>query len=343
MGVLHTEEEDSLMLSALMLVCHYWYDVAVNAPLLWSKIVIGNHHSLDKARRKLSRSQSVPLDICIDFSTRFDLDGVITENIVNAMDLLSPSVWRWKYFHLSVPNRHQANAALSRCNGEAPLLEVFSVRICHSLQEDLTLPSLPLFSGITPRLRLCSFMSFHFGWDGTFVKNLRVLKLDGYWNGVAPSPGVLLDILRACPELEEIGLRNMSDIMESRLVPTPSTVDLITLPRLEKASFYYSGSCRTQTILSQVSFPALQNIEICYLDDVNPFLDLLHRQSLSSLPLTNLRIESGFFSDHKLIRLLHRLTTLTTLKLVDVEDASCNFLKVGITTYRLLIFADVEN
>lgn len=200
------------------------------------------------------------------------------------------------------------------------------MRIFHSMQEDhFSNPPLPLFDGATPRLRSCSFTSFHFGWDIGLVRNLRVLKLDGYWNGFAPSSGVLLDILAACPEIEELGLRNMSDVVEPRSVPN---TDLILLPRLTKASFYYSGFGRTQGVLGRLVVPALKSLEICYLDDVNPLLELLHRQSLTSLPLEHLRIESGFFNEMKLIRLLRRLPSLTTLKLVDVEDASPNLLKV---------------
>jgi F-box-like len=334
MGVLHAEEEDSLMLSALMLVCRYWHDVAVNTPFLWSKITVGNHHSLQKARRKLSRSKSVPLDICVDFSARYDHEAVTTENIIRAMDLLSPYARRWKYFHLSVPNRHQAHVALSRCKDQASLLEVFSVRIFHSMQEDRhSNTPLPLFEGSTPRLRSCSFASFHCGWETSLMRNLRVLKLDGYWNGFAPSPGVLLGILQACPEIEELGLRNMSDIMESRSVPG---ADLIQLSRLTKASFYYSGFYRTQSVLSRLSLPALQRVELCYLEDINPLLELLHRQSLTSLPLRHLRIESGFFNEHKLVELLYRLPSLTTLELVDVEDVSSNLLKVRVTSYTSL-------
>lgn len=326
MGVLHAEEEDSLMLSALMLVCRYWHDVAVNTPFLWSKITVGTHHSLEKARRKLFRSKSVPLDVCVDFSSRFDHEAVTTENIIRAMDLLSPSARRWKYFHLSVPNRHQAHVALSQCKNQASLLEVFSVRIFHSMQEDrYSNTSLPLFEGSTPRLRSCSFASFHCGWETNLTRNLRVLKLDGYWNSFAPSSSVLLGILETCPEIEELGLRNMSDTVEARSVPS---TDLIQLPRLTKASFYYSGFHRTQSVLGRLSCPALRRVELCYLEDINPLLELLHRQSLTSLPLRHLRIESGFFNEHKLVELLNRLPALMTLEMVDVEDVPSHLLKV---------------
>ncbi|KDQ62299.1 hypothetical protein JAAARDRAFT_122507 [Jaapia argillacea MUCL 33604] len=345
-GVFDTEEEDPLMLSNVMLVCRHWSAVAVDTPMLWSKIVVSNHHSTDRAKIKLARSKSVPLDISIDFNPRLEHGGQVTQNIVYAMDILRPSIYRWRSFSMLLPNRAQAHAALMRCRDPAPLLEVFSVRVFHSMQEDhhASAPP-PLFSEFTPRLQSCSFTSFNFGWDLRLVSGLRVLKLGGYWNGFSPSVTAVLDMLRACPQLEELALRNMSDVDSE---PVSSTNDLsltttddfflpntdsrtVHLPKLIKASFYYSGILRTQTVLGQLVFPALQNLELCYLDNVTPVLKYLAKQSLTSLPLRRLRIESSFFNELKLAMFLRRLPSLTTLELIDAEDVSANLLK-GLST-----------
>ncbi|KAI0052708.1 hypothetical protein FA95DRAFT_1257354 [Auriscalpium vulgare] len=336
-GVLDMDEEDPLMLSSMMLVCRYWADVAASTPVLWSRVVVSNHDSLDKAKRRLSRSKSVPLDVCISFSPQMEQGGSTTETIVHAMDILWPSIWRWRSFQLSVPNRPQAHAALSRCREKAPLLEVLQVRVFHSMQDDQyhTKPPLPLFDAHTPRLTVCSFNSFNFGWDVSTIRGLRVLELGGYWNSFAPSVTVILDILRACPTLEELSLRNMSDVdpetclmydhepHHDKRYPT----HIIHLPRLVKASFYYAGIQRTRTILSQLTFPALEKIELCYMDNVTPVLHHLKRQSLTSLPLRHLRVEASFFNELELVKFLGRVSSLTTLELVDVEDASSNLLK----------------
>ncbi|KAL6304393.1 hypothetical protein BKA93DRAFT_733263 [Sparassis latifolia] len=343
-GVLDGEEEDSLMMSTLMLVCRYWREVALGTPVLWSRIVAGTRHSLDRVRLKLDRSKSAPLYICVDFSPRMEHGSVTTENIMLAMDLLRPSIWRWRSFQLTILNRPQAHAALTRCKDRAPLLEVLSVRVSHSMQEDhYSHPPLPLFAAYTPNLRSCSFTSFNFNWDLRLVNRLRVLKLGGYWNGFTPSMDVILGMLRACPQLEELALRNMSDVdpdscatfdtdppehdgVPEQLVRV-SDSRTIQLPRLVKASFYYSGVVRTRTILSMLSFPALQRIELCFLDNVSPVVEHLRRQSLTSLPLHHIRIEASFFNELKLVRLLRRLPALITLELVDVEDASSNLMK----------------
>ncbi|KAI9058146.1 hypothetical protein FKP32DRAFT_1581576 [Trametes sanguinea] len=343
-AVLDGEEEDSITLSNLMLVCQYWREVAVHTPMLWTRISMGTHRSVDRALLKLDRSRSAPLYICLDFTPRMEHGTVSTESIITAMDLIRPAIWRWKTFHLIVPNRPQAHVALTRCREQAPLLEVLSIRVAHSMQEDhYSAPPMPLFERHTPRLRSASFTSFNFGWDLALLSNLRVLKLGGYWNGFSPSVDVILKTLRACPQLEELVLRNMSDVdpescaslvseiseqqQDEYVLARVSDTRTIHLPRLRRASFYYSGNIRTRTVFSLLSFPALESIELCYLDNVSPILECLRKQSLTVLPLRHLRIESCFMNELRFARLLPRLPALTSLELVDVEDVTTNLMR----------------
>lgn len=202
---------------------------------------------------------------------------------------------------------------------------------------------LPLFNGRAPRLRSCSFTSFNFSWDVRPVSKLHVLRLDAYWNSFAPSIGVILDILRSCPELEEFALRNMSDVdpdicavydpdtaspgYGNDYIPPP-LAHPIQLLRLKKLVFQYAGVHRVRVIMSQIAFPALESLELCYLDNVSPVFKFLQRQALASLPLRHLRVESSFFSELLLLKALRRLPSMLTLELVDMEDVSENLLKV---------------
>ena len=77
MGVMNMEEDDSLMLSTLMLVCRHWLEVAVNTPILWTRIAAGVRHPISHAQRKLERSKALPLHICVDFSPRTE-NGTVT-------------------------------------------------------------------------------------------------------------------------------------------------------------------------------------------------------------------------------------------------------------------------
>lgn len=344
-AVLDGEEEDSITLSNLMLVCQYWRAVAIHTPMLWTRIAMGTHRSVDRALLKLDRSKTAPLYISLDFSPRMEHGTVSTENIITAMDLIQPAIWRWKTFHLTVPSRPQAHIALTRCKEQAPLLEVLSIRVAHSMQEDhYSTPPLPLFERHMPRLRSTSFTSFNFNWDLSLLSNLRVLKLGGYWNGFSPSADVILKTLRSCPLLEELVLRNMSDVDPESCAPLisdssteqddyalarVSDTRTIHLPRLRRASFYYSGNLRTRTVFSLLSFPALERIELCYLDNVSPILESLRKQSLTVLPLRHLRIESCFLNELRFARLLPRLPALNSLELVDVEDVTPNLMRVS--------------
>ncbi|KAG8214589.1 hypothetical protein J3R82DRAFT_9658 [Butyriboletus roseoflavus] len=330
-GVCQSGDQDSLLVSNLMLVCRYWRDVVNNSPELWATICIGPHDTLQKARLKLARSKSVPLDVTVNFPPRAENATGAMENIIRAMDLLRPALWRARSFRLSVPDRPQAHAALVRCQEDAPLLETLSICIFHSMQEDhYSSPCLPLFNGHTPRLHSCSFTSFNFGWDREIVAGLRVLQLGGYWNGFSPSVEKILEMLRGCPRLEELALRNMSDVdpeASAHSEPECMSNKLVKLPRLVKASFYYAGNMRVRMLLSQLSFPALESLEFCYLDNLTSILEHLRQQSLTSLPLRHLRIESSFFNESKFVSLLKRLMSLTTLELIDIEDVSSFLLK----------------
>ncbi|KAF9077709.1 hypothetical protein BDP27DRAFT_1311542 [Rhodocollybia butyracea] len=331
-GVLGMGDEDPVMVPALMLVCRFWAEIVLDTPVLWSKISVGPHDTLEKARRKLSRSKSCPLDISITFGPRLDHLNTVTEQVIHAMDLFRPALWRTRSFSLSVPTRPQAHAALSRCQEEAPLLESLIIQVYRSQDDHHSSPPLPLFRGHTPRLRSCSLTSFNFGWDVRLVSRLRVLKLGGYFNGFVPSPSTLLGILRQCPELEELVLRNMSDVDSDPCYP-PSfqEIDLpvsskVRLPRLSKISFYYSGIVFTRQIMNQITFPSLESLEMCYLENVTPILQMLYAQALTRLPLQTLRIESCFFNEPKLVTLLRKLPSMVKLELVDVEDASSSLL-----------------
>lgn len=308
--------------------------MALNTPVLWAKITVSPHEPLEKARRRLQRSKSCPLDITVNFAPRVDYSFSVSEQVMLAMDLFRPALWRTRNFSLSVPNRSQVHAALLQWRDDAPLLESLSVHIYHSIQEDhAATPTAPFFIGNTPRLRSCSFTSFNFGWDLRLLTRLRVLKLGGYFNGSTPSPSTLVAVLRQCPDLEELALRNISDVDSYPCGSSPgseisSSSGIIQLARLTKASFYCIGNTLALQIMSQIAFPKLEHLELCYLQNINPILNRLHLQALTKLSLKYLRIESCLFTEMTFIHLLKRLSSLMTLEVVDVEDLSSYFLKV---------------
>ena len=208
------------------------------------------------------------------------------------------------------------------------MLEILTIRVYHSMPDDIHSRTLsPFFNVSTPNLRVCSLSSFNFGWDNRLLSGLRVLILGEYFNSFAPSPAALLDVLRQCPELEELALKNISDVGDSEddILLTSRKIHLL---RLKRASFNYSGLCRTRKVMKYVEFPNLESLELAYLENVNPFLQEIGDQALTRLPLKTLRIDSCLFSEMRFINLLVKLPTLVSLQLVDVEDVSYITLKV---------------
>ncbi|KAL1744427.1 hypothetical protein HDZ31DRAFT_38720 [Schizophyllum fasciatum] len=343
-------DDDPAMLSALMLVCRYWAQLAIATPCLWSTIAVSAHESLERVRRRLERSKACPLDVSICFEQRAELASICTpeqhkhrimDRVVRAMDLIRPALWRTRRFRLAVPTRAHAHAALARCREDAPLLEALAVEIAEPAHGEPSPASmLPLFNGCTPRLRACALASFNFGWQGApnFLSHLRVLALGGYFNGAAPDPATLLAVLRACPELEELALRNVHDPEEPMdrslafCVPSNATVTAaasrgLALPALRRLSLYSVGSTLAAALASALVLPALEAVELCYLQDVGPLVQLLHEQSLTRLPLRALRVEASYLDEVRFASLIRRLTSLTRLELVDIDDISPAFLK----------------
>ncbi|KAF8908886.1 hypothetical protein CPB84DRAFT_1766254 [Gymnopilus junonius] len=269
-GVLGMGDEDPIMVATLMLVCRYWADVALNTPLLWAKISVSPHNSLEKARRRLVRSKSCPLDITINYGPRMEYTQSVTEHIIHAMDLFRPVLWRTKSFNLTVPNRPHAHTALLRCQEDAPILESLTIQVYHSMQDDHYSSTL---------LRTCSLTSFNFGWDLKLIKGLTVLKLGGYFNSSTPSATTLLDMLRQCPELEEFTLRNIIDDFDTPIV------NKIHLPRLKKMTFYYSALYAQA--LTRLPLKYLR-IETCLFNEMK-FVSLLRKlPSLVTLQLVDI-------------------------------------------------------
>src|ERR1700749_3023322 len=110
--------------------------------------------------------------------------------------------------------------------------------------------------------------AFHYEWEQHLWQGLKVLKLDGYWNSHAPTGLQLRAILESCPSLEELYLRNMTDLdpeCDELATPKARPLPMLTLHCLRTISFYYSGGLRAAILLGSLSFPSLKNLEIAVL------------------------------------------------------------------------------
>lgn len=238
------------------------------------------------------------------------------------------------------------------------------------------LTPLPLFAGQTPMLKTCSFTSFNFGWDVGMVRRLKVLRLGGYFNGYAPTLSALAAVLRECPELEDLSLRNLSegDGEASEMGPhggnhsscdspiasrlgcgghhggtsisaltsdshvVSATSKTISLPKLRSLTLYYATPAHH--LLPLLSLPGLQHLTLAFLQNISSVLQGLYTQALTRLPLKTIRIESCIFNEIVFINLMRRLNGLVRLEMVDCEDLSGGALRVR---HRLILFSPSSN
>ncbi|KAH6911388.1 hypothetical protein BKA70DRAFT_1384787 [Coprinopsis sp. MPI-PUGE-AT-0042] len=271
--------------------------VALNTPLLWAKIGVSTHDTLEKAKRRIERSKSCPLDISINFGQRSEANT--TDHIINATELFDTVMWRTKTFSLNVPSRHLAHVALSRCRSDAPILERLTIQVHYSIEEVAISLNRPCpCSTATPRIALVFNHVLHFGWDLNLMARLRVLKL----------------------ELEEIALRNLSDVDSA-----PCYRDMSGCPEQDLAPvsmsltrpFYYATVAKQ--VMTCITCPQPGN--------VSSVIQTLYTQALIKLPLKHLRIEMSLFNELKLVDLLRHVPSLVTLELLDLEDISSNFIR----------------
>lgn len=326
-GLAPIPETGGLFLGAVRRVCRTWREVAESTPSLWAAITIDMHNSLKNAEMRLQRSRSAPLDIQIAFTDRVTYAGNVTGALLDAFNLLQPHMARWRSLRVEVPGHAHARAALRFCAGSAPHLKEFSLHV-GAQKFSRNIRELPWMLEETTSLTTLSLTSVNFGWDGMIApfKNLSSIYLSDYWFNSAPSCFQLLSIFDACSgTLADLTLRNMTDCdseEELELVESLCYVPQIALPRLKHATFYFCGSSRLSILLSRLVLPALNHLEISYLDDVSMPLGMICQQKAEDLPLEALIINSSLIVEEQLVRLLRRLPELESLELADCEDVS---------------------
>ncbi|KAJ1303316.1 hypothetical protein OPQ81_011513 [Rhizoctonia solani] len=316
-----------LFMGAVRRVCKLWREIAESTPSLWSSIIIDMHNPLNTTELRLQRSRCAPLDIQVVFTGRMTSAGSVTSTLMDAFDLLRPHMQRWRSLRVQVPGYAHARAVLRSLSGSAPLLEEFSLHI-GTPQVSRNIRELPWMLEEANSLTTLSLSSVDFGWNNAalYFRNLSSIYLSDYWASSAPSSSHILCLIGVCSEtLTELTLRNMSDCdseEEQILLGELGYEPQIILPRLKRATFYFSGCSRLSVLLSRLALPSLEYLEISYMDDASIPAGMLCEQKDGDLPLKTLVISSSLIVEEQLVQLLHKVPGLTSLELVDCEDVS---------------------
>ncbi|CAE6523166.1 unnamed protein product [Rhizoctonia solani] len=316
-----------LFMGAVRRVSKLWREIAESTPSLWSSIIIDMHNCLESTELRLQRSRCALLDIQVVFTDRVNSTTSVTSTLMNAFDLLHPHMQRWRSLRIRVPGAAHARAVLRLCSGSAPRLKEFSLHV-GTPKVTRNIRELPWMLEDTNSLTTLSLSSVDFGWNNAalYFRNLSSIHLSDYWASSAPSSLQLLCLIDVCSaNLMDLTLRNMSDCdsdEEQILLEELHYVPQIILPRLKRATFYFSGCSRLSALLSRIVLPSLEYLEISYLDDASVPIEMLCEQKDGNLPLKNLVINSSLIMEEQLVQLLQKVPGLTSLELVDCEDVS---------------------
>ncbi|KAI0831686.1 hypothetical protein BC628DRAFT_1415204 [Trametes gibbosa] len=228
-------------------VCRTWRTLALDAPELWSAVVVINYVG---AEIFVERSKQTLLDVYLPRTLRRSypmLDhthGRIRSLVVKAGD---PSTI--------------IRLAKQLARERTPYLE--TLQLCADLPSSLVLDRIPALSyhgqdgagtqpSPMPSLRSLCLWPICFPWTSTIYSNLSVLELEAF-NMAPPSEERVLQILQQCPALTTFRLGVREDLAGPRMSPTDSAWDahlpLLSTFRLKQVSTGCAGSLLSHLIL----------------------------------------------------------------------------------------------
>ncbi|PPR00345.1 hypothetical protein CVT24_004367 [Panaeolus cyanescens] len=196
-------------------VCSYWRNIAIATPALWSAIAINTSSNIDLIALWLKRSQSLPLSLYLSFEYSPRSEGATSrrEHTERLMDMLFPTMPRWKHAWAHLPQESDMRRFLFTLipeEGKSPatLLQCIHISPQYALAEtDDLLPRLSSF----PHATLQRF-ALHHGYDLSSDRIPASLWLN--LQQISFSKGIttftLHDTLKGCPNLRSIWIESLS-------------------------------------------------------------------------------------------------------------------------------------
>lgn len=177
-------------LHCLALVCKRWADIVQGNPKLW--VAVEGHRLEHEWRTALALSGSHPINVtCIN---------VTNEHFWHA---ITPQLHRWNSAHIFM-TQGWALSALEL--NDAPRLERLHLRT----QQEFNSVVMDLFNGYAPNLRYINLSEVVLrNWNSAILIGLKALTLD-YISHSGPSAQQIVNVLRACPELEILRVHDVA-------------------------------------------------------------------------------------------------------------------------------------
>ncbi|TFK52230.1 hypothetical protein OE88DRAFT_1657369 [Heliocybe sulcata] len=281
-------------------VCQRWREVAIQCPVLWTRLLFRLVSHLDRGQLYLERSKTQVVDILVDTATEDrHIHGITlyTNEFNPIFDLLVPHIHRWRSFVLKVRSiecKDGARARLSTC-GPAPSLE--TLELYHyqdwgngqNLYMSTSRRPVLIFDAVLPKIRNISLIGVNLVWDECpFFSNLKSLEFALHIESVRPTYPQWEHMLRASPELEKLALHYSGPQVNSAW-----SQELIVLERLQDLALTYLDSDYLCRLLRPLRMPNLRILRLDNEEDQSSFIEYICDPSSNILtPLQSLCISA---------------------------------------------------
>lgn len=252
-------------------ICQHWRNVAVGAPLLWTRLYSSLH---DYSLLMLGRTRSGPIDVHIPWEASDAAVSVFLEHVERIKRLKC---------HLTPSRLRDMEASLARFGRNAPTLEELHLNSSNSNSSYAF--SSTLLAAIQPTnlLRTLKLSGIAIDWQVFPLPHLSCLSLFNVRITTAISGKEFASALQGMPRLEELSIR--FDSLRLHQYPSSPHANTVHLPRLTKLAIWDHESpslVHPHYFLTHTALPALQQLYINVQwmprgpDYYNPYTPILH-------------------------------------------------------------------
>ena len=238
-------------------VCRQWREIALNQPLLWSRVDFTSLSSAGVAEM-LDRAKSAPLYLKANVSSHWrERFNTLREEL----QARGPNI-----YHLRISAKPTLlRSTLEGLVSPAPSLNYLSLSSCRGhdesrMRRDNDRSSIPvsLFDSSTPRLSYLELCNCNISWRSPLLKGLKHLKIFTPSANLRPGIAVWLSALDEMPQLTTLTLHSASPIAPSFPFHVERTVMLPSLTHLG----LLASSKDCALALAHLYLPALASLSL---------------------------------------------------------------------------------